>query len=134
MWTMRLSRTQSSIMLRIACALLLVVLGFSHRPMSASAAEAAELALYTLPDGTIASLCLVDQDGKPIKHVDRGCEACRLASGIALPDAPTAHADIVRRETAVAYVFAAERFHRLNFPPNAPPRGPPAILFSFEAA
>lgn len=128
------NRKTSGNILRIVCAMLLVVLGFAHKPVSASPYETADLAIYALPDGSVASLCLADQDGKQGMHVDRGCEACRLASGITVPVAPGDHAEIVRHETAVSFIVAAERFHRLNFPPNAPPRGPPAVLFSSEAA
>jgi hypothetical protein len=108
--------------------MLLVSLAMAHKP--AMSAPAADMASYVLPDGSVASLCLPDQDGKQGQHPDRGCEACRIASSIALP-APIADAeDIELRSSAVLFVFAPERFHRLNFPPNAPPRGPPSFQVS----
>ena len=126
-------RKTSGITLRIVCAMLLVFLGFAHRPF-VSSAQAQDLAAYVLPDGSIASLCLPDQDGKQGKHVDPGCEACRIASSAAMPLPPLDAGEIVRRTAIVTFVVSPERFHRLNFPPSAPPRGPPAIPVSFVMA
>jgi hypothetical protein len=114
--------------LRIICAMLLVALAFAHRP--ASAAPVVDLAIYTLPDGSIGTLCLPGEDGKTGKHVDRGCEACRLASAFAMPVLSSEAENISLDEAAVIFAFAPERFHRLDFPPNAPPRGPPAFPVS----
>jgi hypothetical protein len=128
------NRKTSGITLRIVCAMLLVFLGFAHQPI-ASAAVAQDTASYMLPDGTVASLCLPDGEGKQGKqHADHGCEACRIASSVAMPAPPMDAADIAPVVAAVLFVFAPERFHRLNFPPNAPPRGPPAIPVSFVTA
>ncbi|ANL38299.1 hypothetical protein AMC82_PD00955 (plasmid) [Rhizobium phaseoli] len=118
----------SGFALRIFCAMLLVLLGFAHRPVVA--APVADLAMYVLPDGSIPSLCQSDHDGKPTKHVDRDCEACRIASSIVIPLPPGTAEVIVRKLETVTFAFAAERFHHLNFPPNAPPRGPPALPVS----
>lgn len=126
-------RKTSGITLRILCAMLLVFLGFAHRPFM-STASAQDMSGYVLPDGSIASLCLPDQDGKQGKHVDHGCEACRIASNIAIPLPPLEAEDVVRASVTVSFILAPEQFHRLNFPPSAPPRGPPAIPVSFVMA
>ena len=71
------------------------------------------------------------RNGKPEKHVDRGCEACRIGSNVVLPT-PSDVSEAVSTDVAeVDFLVAPERFHRLNFPPNAPPRGPPSFLVSF---
>lgn len=118
--------------LRIICAMLLVSLAFAHRPVSA--APVVDLSIYALPDGSIGTLCLSGEDGKTGKHVNHGCEACRLSSACAMPTLSGVAEDISPDEAAVIFAFAPERFHRLNFPPNAPPRGPPAFpVSSFTA-
>ena len=127
-------RKTRAVALRILCAMLLVFLGFAHKPITASAFQLPDAASYSLPDGSIASLCLPGEGGKQDKHVDSGCEACRLAAGIAMPTPPAEAMEIVRPATAIAFAFAIESVHRLSFPPNAPPRGPPVIPVSFGAA
>lgn len=124
----------AGIVLRIFCAMILVSVGFAHKPLDGSVATGPDMAAYALPDGTIASLCLPDEDGKTGKHHDNGCAACRISSSIALPHPPldcdtTAHASSV-----VAFILAPEAFHRLIFPPSAPPRGPPAVPVSIATA
>ena len=121
-------RKTLGVALRILCATLLVSLAMAHRPVMA--APATDMADYVLPDGSVSSLCLPDEDGKSGQHPDRGCEACRIASSIDIP-APLADAEEIRvGASEVLFVFAPERFHRLNFPPNAPPRGPPSFQVS----
>jgi hypothetical protein len=122
-------RKTSGFALRIFCATLLVLLGFAHRPVMA--APVADLTIYVLPDGSVASLCIPGENGKPEKHVDHGCEACRIGSNIVLPT-PSSDLEAIGTDIAeVDFLVAPERFHRLNFPPNAPPRGPPVLPVSF---
>ncbi|MGV3552167.1 hypothetical protein [Rhizobium sp.] len=108
--------------------MLLVVLGFSYKPMTISAAPLAALdASYMLPDGSFASLCLPDHGGKSDTSLDRRCEVCRLVSSVDLPQ-PSADAEPVLGDvTPLVHVFVSISLDRLNFPPNAPPRGPPAV-------
>lgn len=129
---MNINRKTLSIALRMFCAMLLVSLAFAHRP--AMAAPVMDMASYVLPDGSVSSLCLPGEDGKQDKHVDRGCEACRIASSIAMPLPPADAENITAGVAAIIFAFAPERFHRLNFPPNAPPRGPPSFQVSFVTA
>ena len=122
------------IALRLFCAALLIALGFAHRPMTASAMPM-DMAAYMLPDGTIPTLCLPEHaDSKSDKDMAPRCEACRISSAAVLP-MPSCEASAITLATErVAFVAAPERFHRLAFPPNAPPRGPPALPVSFVTA
>ena len=52
----------SGIALRLLCAMLLVVLGFAHRPVSASAMPM-DMSAYALPDGTMPTICIPDESG-----------------------------------------------------------------------
>lgn len=124
----------SSIALRLLCAMLLVVLGFAHRPV-VSAAMPMDMSAYALPDGSFPTICIPEEgDGKTGKDMGPRCEACRIASAVALQSPPCESAELVPASQRVAFVFTPERFHRLNFPPNAPPRGPPALPVSFITA
>lgn len=120
--------------LRLFCAALLIALGFAHRPMAAPAVPM-DMTAYMLPDGTIPTLCLADHDADmPAKDMAPRCEACRISSAAVLP-MPSCEASAIAPATErVAFVAAPERFHRLAFPPNAPPRGPPALPVSFVTA
>jgi hypothetical protein len=121
-------RKSGQIALRILYALLLVFVGFSHRPPEAGAAP--QSAAFFLPDGTAASLCLADGDDRSgAKHVDHGCDACRIAGGMDL--APRLNCDgmIMGRRSEPLPLPVSRSFHRSLFPPSAPPRGPPALLF-----
>jgi hypothetical protein len=112
---------------RILCVLALVMVGFGHKPVDAS--SVADLfAAYTLPDGTLPTLCVTDDSSKsdpgktPIWH---GCEACRLAAAVLIPQLPEALAARVTYYT-VPKAFARQ-LHMVKrlFPPSAAPRAPP---------
>lgn len=122
----------SSLALRLLCAVLLVALGFAHRPASAMPGD---IAAYALPDGSFPTICIPENgDSKTGKDMGQRCEACRVAGAVALPSPPCEGADVAPIIERAAFVFTPERFHRLNFPPNAPPRGPPALPVSFLTA
>jgi len=123
----------SSLALRLFCAMLLVVLGFAHRPLAATIPI--DLSAYALPDGTLPTICTPDDaEGKTGKDMGQRCDACRIAAATALPSPSCESADAAPAGERVAFAFTPERFHRLNFPPNAPPRGPPALPVSFVIA
>jgi hypothetical protein len=123
----------SGFALRLFCAMLLVALGFAHRPASAMPAEIS--AYYTLPDGSFPTICIPENgDSKTGKDMSQRCEACRVAGAVALPSPPCESADVAPIIERAAFAFTPERFHRLNFPPNAPPCGPPALPVSFLTA
>ena len=124
----------SGIALRLLCAMLLVVLGFAHRPVTASAMPM-DVSAYALPDGTMPTICIPDESGgKTGKDIGQRCEACRISSAATLPAPPGESDEVTHVIEHMAFVLAPERFHRLNFPPNAPPRGPPALLISSVTA
>jgi hypothetical protein len=113
-------------LLRLFCALLLVALGFAHKPVPAFAAGPVPGPVYALPDGSIADICYGDEAGSAKKHaLDQGCDACRLAASTILPiveiDAHVPQPDL--RSAPLAWDAA---FQRLLLPPSASPRGPPS--------
>jgi hypothetical protein len=119
--------------IRIICVVGLVLLGLAHRPPvpTVPTLSPAEVALLTLPDGTLPELCLpgTDQDGKSKSHaMASDCEACRISAGIALP--PPADLVGICMPVAVAAVLPqpAEAHYRQLFPPNSAPRAPPVLI------
>jgi hypothetical protein len=115
------------------CVIALVLLGLAHRPPvpAVGSMTPAEVALLTLPDGTVPELCLpgLEQDGKSKSHtMASDCEACRISAAVALP----APSDLVgiRMPVAVAAVLPqpAEAHYRQLFPPNSAPRAPPVLI------
>lgn len=112
--------------MRLFCALLLVLIGFAHKPVQTFASTNAPGVIYTLPDGSIADICYGDYDDGAKKHVvDRGCDACRLAASILLPMVDV-EASAPRPDLQSTILGWDEAFHRLLQPPSASPRGPPA--------
>lgn len=81
-------------MMRIFIIVALTMIGFAHKPVSAELPASVQYAAYTLPDGTLPVLCVTvtgDEDmgdaGKGAGHY-HGCDACRLAGTVLVPDAP----------------------------------------------
>jgi hypothetical protein len=122
----------SRLALRLFCAVLLVALGFAHRPASAMPRD---ISAYALPDGSFPTICIPENGhSKTGKDMSQRCEACRVAGAVALPSPPCENTDVAPLIKHAAFAFTPERFHRLSFPPNAPPRGPPALPVSFLTA
>jgi hypothetical protein len=114
----------------VLCTIALMAIGFGHRTpaLAVPAYTPAEIALYTLPDGTLPDLCLTRHDDGGKDHSQAPvCEACRIAGDTLLP----APADITGARIAFTTVFylpvSVEDTYRKLFPPNATPRGPPAV-------
>ncbi|MFZ1814015.1 MAG: hypothetical protein WBO55_09605 [Rhizobiaceae bacterium] len=118
-------------MLRLAIVLALVLSAFAHRAVPGSplpdpaGISQAELAAYTLPDGSQPSICVSGASGSDDASVVSGCEYCRLASSILLPEPPAqalalqvAQNDSVQPDTG-RLAFAPGWF------PAAPITGPP---------
>ena len=85
---------------RIFCAVLMLSLGFAHKPVAAMAAPASLLdEAYRLPDGSFAEICeghagvqIIHENGKTTDHSGKTslfCEACLLAASILLPTPDT---------------------------------------------
>lgn len=125
---MRRSSSPVARVVRILCVLALVMLGLGHKPVDAPSITDL-YAAYTLPDGTLPTLCVTDDSSQsapgktPIWH---GCEACRLAAAVLIPQPPEALALHVTYY-AVPRAFARQlRMVKRLFPPSAAPRAPPA--------
>lgn len=117
-------------MVRIMCALALLLIGFAHQPPDAVGhLSAAEMAEYVLPDGTLPELChsLHEDEAKHPGHDQAtGCEVCRLTASILLPTPTDISGQPILHEAAHAAPARSEAFYRQLFPPNTSPRGPPS--------
>ncbi|OCW55681.1 hypothetical protein AWJ14_06645 [Hoeflea olei] len=118
-------------LVRILCALSLMLVAFAHRPLALAqngpAFAPAEIAAFALPDGTLPDLCLNGEDG-PRHYAATHCEACRIVSAVDLP-VPFAGAEITR--WFVAAELAVPQDATLAYPalrPGASPRAPPARI------
>lgn len=63
--------------------LALVFLSFAHQPVGSSTTDG----LYLLSDGSVPIFCGSGPAGEN-GSLGGGCDACRIAAGIALPDVP----------------------------------------------
>lgn len=114
--------------LRILCAVALLFLGLAHRPAMAALHGPLDIAAYTLPDGTLADICVNDRvDGKAKAGPAAGCEACRIGNAMLLPlPADGAGAALVLRHAEAAPPPEVIRVSRRDRP-GAPPRAPPVL-------
>lgn len=113
--------------LRILCAVALLFVGFAHRPASAAAPTALELAQYVLPDGTIQDICLNDMVGK-VKHATPiKCEACRIAGALLMPEPADLDGAVFAYADISALPLVEEALHSRRERPGAPPRAPPFL-------
>jgi hypothetical protein len=113
--------------LRILCAILLVSAGLAHQPVAAKPPQVRDLAIYVLPDGSVADLC-VPGDGEPIKVAWHGCEACRIAASILIPEPPGNAAHVDQTPIAVDFASVKSMDAKVLLRPGASPRGPPEFL------
>ncbi len=111
-------------LVRITCALALLLVAFAHRPV-AFAAVPFDVSAYTLPDGTIPDLCVPGNSGSGEVH-PTGCEFCRLAVAIILPEPSPEFWRVLAAGERIAPLASAPAI-----PPLAaflhPVRGPPTI-------
>lgn len=113
-------------LLRLACVLALVMVGFAHKPVSAYPAQALAAA-YQLPDGTYASICFDDDHaGAPHTAKDFGCDACRLTGAILVPAPPSVSGLAIAFAGEVKVFERRQRLSRALYPPSSGPRAPPA--------
>lgn len=119
-------------LVRLICALSLLLVAFAHKPLSASAAAVAlqfayagvDVAEFILPDGTLPDLCLEGEGSG--EHSGAGhCEACRIVSAAGLP----VPMDLYLVNQVPVPVLLASRQKdvapRPALQPGASPRGPP---------
>ena len=113
-------------LLRLISVIALMMIGFAHQPISA-AAPSTSMSVYTLPDGSVATLCLPGDDGSAPKQPARGmCEACCLANAALLPSPPSLGGIATRQSTEVRVFFREHRLTQALYPPSSGPRAPPA--------
>lgn len=117
---------------RVLCALSLLLVAFAHKPLvspaTASAYAGVDVAEFVLPDGTLPDICLTGEDDGPHHFAGNHCEACRIVSSVDLP--PPFDGYLVIRRSAAAEQTAPQdvRFTRPFLRANASPRGPPRII------
>lgn len=87
-------------------------------------------AFLTMPDGSLASLCVTDDDGgsaAPRSHAAPLCEACLLAGATLVPR-PDTESYLLTEFSALANPFAERKTNPIDgraTPPKS--RGPPAL-------
>ncbi|MDR6756051.1 hypothetical protein J2Y48_001341 [Mycoplana sp. BE70] len=124
---MNLRGNKAAVLVRMLCMLALVFLSFAHKPVVAAPLSPAELAAITLPDGTVADLCINGgvEHGKPKQGLGPACEACRISAAALLP-VPTDIGGrliafrIVADRPLIEAVVTGQRYE-LGAPPTAPP-------------
>lgn len=118
--------------LRILCALAFLCAGLVHAApaLHAGSIPASELSDYVLPDGTTPILCLShggdSQAGPKAPGFAPGCDTCCLSTPVFLPAPVRTAGEPMPRVLAVLAPPRLEAVPRQIFPPNAPPRAPPA--------
>lgn len=116
-------------LVRMLCALSLLLVAFAHKPLTLAAAASAydgvNIAEFVLPDGTLPDLCLSDEeDGHHSTY--NHCEACRILASADLPSPVGASVVNLLRSTAGLKRPSDVRFARSFLRPDASPRGPPS--------
>lgn len=128
---------------RIFCAVLMLSLGFAHKPVEAAIPTAAFDESYRLPDGTFAEICFghaeqgssVDSAGHAgdaSGHLDISgklfCEACLLASSILLP-LPDTETWLLTSFVWLDNILHSERFlPDTTVPEKSRARAPPVFI------
>lgn len=125
-----------NIFMRMMIIVALTMIGFAHKPVMAGSLPASiEYAAYTLPDGTLPVICITvtgdeDMAGAKGGMGAYGCDACRLAASILVPQAPTVNVSAVE--------FPRQRCaHCRDIPKpdlaetsRALPRAPPSVFLA----
>lgn len=131
--------------LRILCALSLVLLSFFHKPvdvtephlqmtaMSGTASQPVFIRYETMPDGSIVSICISENSPDSHNHHNShhmmvNCEACRISASFALPAPPAPARPAINRNAGVSIISSAPELPRSRvYPPSAPPHAPPTL-------
>ncbi|PRD43402.1 hypothetical protein C5748_11975 [Phyllobacterium phragmitis] len=125
-------------MVRIFCALALVLLAFEHKPVDLGPANLGyggqvDLAAYTLPDGTVPVICQpAGGDAGDHHHRDdhfygNGCEACRISAAFTCPLPPKTAGPVLSPGEIIAIAPVSPVIWRDAYPPSAPPQAPPLV-------
>lgn len=112
-------------LLRGLCVVSLALVAFAHQPVAPSGDSAFDAAAFTLPDGTLPTLCATGPDGEEGSAVgSEHCESCRLAGSILLPRVACT-VETPRRTVAWSPARNSHDAGRSGFQPATPLRGPP---------
>lgn len=122
--------TTAATALRMICAAALFLIGFAHEVPAATDSSAGNPIVFALPDGSFPILCTTVSDSSEPGHdhgtlFKHGCEACRLAASIILPDPDQGawlgiqHASLANPLIADTDGFGARGYYRANS--RAPP-------------
>jgi hypothetical protein len=110
--------------LRFICVIALMMVAFAHQPVTV-AASGTSLPAYTLPDGSVATLCIPGEDTSP-KQAGRGmCVACCLVNAALLPPPPSIGGLAVFHPNEVKVFVREHRMAEALYPPSSGPRAPP---------
>lgn len=99
---------------------------FAHQPVAATVGDTS-VSQYTLPDGTVLSLCLYTPAGDNAA-LKTPCEFCRIADvAFFSPPGATGFAIVLPTETRAPAIMARHLLLEV-FEPATPLRGPPKAV------
>ncbi|WP_340160009.1 hypothetical protein [uncultured Hoeflea sp.] len=115
-------------LVRMLCALSLLLVAFAHKPLVTSAAASGyagvDIADYVLPDGTLPDLCLGGEaDGHHSGPTH--CEACRIFTSVDVPSPVDGFVVNLLSPAQHMTSWRNDRLVRSILRPDASPRGPP---------
>ena len=118
-------------LVRMLCALSLLLVAFAHRPLSftdiASSYSDVDVAEYILPDGSLPVICVTDEEDDHHQSAATHCEACRIVASVDLPS-PLDSYLVTRWFVAADLVILRDASpERPALRPGASPRGPPSF-------
>lgn len=132
---MNLCGKQFADMLRIICAMAMLLLGFSHHAVSPAfasvEAQQEDLSAYRLPDGSLPVLCLPRSGDQDKEHDggSSGCEACRLSASVMLPEPAGCLAGLMPAPArSIRFATGSQQLHSGVPPGTSGPRAPPATI------
>lgn len=111
--------------IRICCACAIILAAFAHQPV-ASAEGGTKVSQYTLPDGTVLSLCLYTPAGEK-QTASPSCEFCRIAHGADVTPPCATCSECTRFIEIETFKIGAVVLLRAVFQPATPLRGPPSL-------
>jgi len=119
-------------LVRMACAIALLFVGFGHQAPASAASTFAqgEFAEYVLPDGTLPVICIADKDSRVQPHGKKHqseCEACLVSSAVILPTPGSFGIVNLRIEDALASPYVGAIARKQAQPPNKGARAPPLL-------
>lgn len=115
--------------LRLACALILLSLGFAHKPIGAGASIWAGATSVVADSAYAGQICIGGTDGQqPAVPGWHGCDACLVTSGAMLPSPPADHLRAPSLSCAIDFPLIARAEPHRALRPGSPVRGPPVLF------